>query len=134
MTLDAQGVPDLFSLPAAKRFNIPTDAGVRIALVDRQLRVFQESDEVLLWIAEWGVWPSSERPHIFERVRKSYGIDATLMEKPGHLVKTEEWDDLATLTTVAALFLWDCYVLEPSGKRAVRYSHDEIGHSVGTPN
>lgn len=38
----------------------------------------------LLWITEWGVWPSSENLHLYYRLRQSYGDYRLLNEAPGH--------------------------------------------------
>src|SRR5579871_2633032 len=48
----------------------------------------------LLWITEWGIWPSSENHHLYYRLRQSYGDNRLLQEAPGHLFlehETETW-------------------------------------------
>ncbi len=49
---------------------------------------------------------------------------------PGQLFAADEYEDIVSCVTLSALFLWDCYVLVPFGKKALFYSHDEIGVKV----
>jgi hypothetical protein len=108
-------------------FPIPQDAGARIALVAGHLLDFDDAREVLVWFTEWGVWPSSERPHIFERFLLSYGEPRPLSEVPAFLFGPNELEDALSFATLGVLFLWDIHILEPGGQRHVDYSHDEFG-------
>ena len=125
--LDDRNGPAPFSSKRVEHFAIPSDSGRRIALVKQQVDVFRKSSSVLVWIIQWGVWPSSERMHIFERFRLSYGIEAPLIDRPGHVLSRKEFEDTLSLVTLAALFFWDCYVLTPRNRAALFYSHDEVG-------
>jgi len=80
---------------------------------------------VLLWITEWGIWPSSENWHLFYRLRQSYGEHRLLHEAPGHLFLNFEYDDLATFLQVAILNGWGGYVLTEADYVNVFFSHDE---------
>lgn len=122
--LDERELPSIAKNP--KDFNIPSDAGKRIALIASQFEHFRDEDEILIWITDWGVWPSSERLHIFDRLRLSYGEKRLLIEIPAHLVSKNEYEDGLSILTLAVLFLWDCYVLTKDGK-FLFYSHDECG-------
>ncbi|MGV8083591.1 MAG: hypothetical protein AB2L09_08180 [Coriobacteriia bacterium] len=105
---------------------IPADAGERIALVNRQTASFDVESEVLVWFTDWGVWPSAERPHIFERFRASFGESRSLTEIPSFLFPGAELEAAISFVTLGVLFLWDVDVIGASGKRALHYSHDEI--------
>jgi len=48
----------------------------------------------LLWISEWGIWPSSENWHLYYKLRQSYGNQQLLWEAPGHLFLEHEAEDL----------------------------------------
>jgi hypothetical protein len=109
-------------------FKIPADAGQRVALVKNNFQIFKDEAEILIWFTEWGIWPSSERMHIFERVRLSYGENRPMMEAPGHVFNQEEAEDALSFATLGVLFLWDCYVLNPKGTKVLFYSHDETGY------
>lgn len=108
-------------------FKIPVDSGQRIALVRGHFEDFLE-EELLVWITEWGVWPSSERPHIFQRFRASYGEHRPLIEVPAQLFNSDEHEDALSTATLATLFLWDCYVIGKDSRKLLFYPHDEFGH------
>jgi hypothetical protein len=50
----------------------------------------------LLFITEWGSWPSSENWHLYYKLRKTYGDNRLLHEAPGHLFLEHEAEDLAS--------------------------------------
>jgi len=112
----------------AERFPIPVDTGQRIATVRANLASFENETETLVWFTEWGAWPSSERMHIFERFRLSYGEKRLLIDAPGHLYEHSEFEDLLSYVTLGVLFLWDVFVVTPGLTKIVFYSHDEIGY------
>jgi hypothetical protein len=79
----------------------------------------------LLWITEWGIWPSSENWHLYYKLRQSYGDSRLLQEAPGHLFLEHESEDLATFLQVAMLNGWGGYVLIHAGDVDAFFSHDE---------
>ena len=111
-----------------QRFAIPEDAGARVALA-RMLweSVAAEVPEVLVWVTEWGVWPSGEHPPLAAAVRRGLGETRPLHEAPGAVVSLNEADAGLSLFVVAILFLWDCWLLLPNGQVACYISHDEYG-------
>ncbi len=113
-----------------EEFNIPSDAGQRVAMVANQFETFRNGDDILVWFVEWSVWPSSERMHIFDRFRSSYGEKRHLIDSPGHLFTKEEFEDALSFITLGVLFLWDLYVLNPKGTKVLFYSHDETGYKT----
>jgi hypothetical protein len=74
-------------------------------LVASQLHPYIGHAETLVWFTEWGVWPSSERPHIFARFRASYGETRPLIEVPAHVFGRDEHEDLLSFVTLGVLFL-----------------------------
>ena len=112
---------------ATEGFKIPVDTGHRVALVKGHFQIFNNEDEILIWFTDWGVWPSSERMHIFDRFRLSYGESRLLIEAPGHVFDPDEFEDALSFLTLGVLFLWDCYVLNRAGTKVLFYSHDEFG-------
>jgi hypothetical protein len=116
------------SLPEPIQFQIPPDAGRRVALA-RLLweSTAQGSPEVLLWVTQYGVWPSGEHRPLADSARASWGATAPLAQQPGHLVHLGESDDGLSALVLAVLFLWDLWLLPAGGKRAVHVSHDEFG-------
>ena len=110
------------------RFQIPPDAGARVTLA----RVLWEASgsgvsEVLVWVTDWGIWPSGEHRPLAEAARRGLGADRPLAESPGHLVRLGEDDAGLSILALAMLFLWDCWVLPASRRPAIFVSHDEYG-------
>jgi hypothetical protein len=114
-------------VPSGEEFQIPNDAGARIALVARHLGPYSGDTETLVWFTNWGVWSSGERPHIFTRFLASYGETRPLSEAPAFLFETAEFEDAVSFVTLGVLFLWDVFVLSGDTGRRVQYSHDEWG-------
>jgi len=116
-----------FTDSQGRDFKIPSDTGQRIALLSGLFRNMPADQEILLWFTEWGVWPSSERAHMFERFRNSYGEHRHLSDAPAFVFSTAEREDLISFAGFGILFLWDCHVLTSSGDTWLFLSHDEIG-------
>jgi len=57
----------------------------------------------LLWVTEWGIWPSSENWHLYYKLRQSYGDTRLLEEAPGHLFLNYETADLASILQVCMM-------------------------------
>lgn len=79
----------------------------------------------LLWITEFGIWPSSENLHLYSRLRGSYGDHRPYWEAPGHEFLDFEVVDLATFIHVVILFGWAGYVLAGPMQPRMFISHDE---------
>lgn len=79
----------------------------------------------LLWVTEWGVWPSSENWHLYYRLRQSYGDRRLLDEAPGHLFLPYEAADLISFLQVGLIAGWDMYLLPSDGYGRAFASHDE---------
>lgn len=124
VALDELGHPERPS--RVREFEIPIDSGKRIYLVSAEVKSQVRAAEALVWFTEWGIWPSSERPHIFERFRASYGENRPLVEAPAHLFSSNELDDMLSFVTLGVLFLWDVYVISAGGD-ILHFSHDECG-------
>ena len=79
----------------------------------------------LLWITEWGIWPSSENWHLYYKLRQSYGDHRLLQESPGHLFLGHETEDLSSFLQIAMLDGWGGYVLTQANYVNAFFSHDE---------
>jgi len=84
-----------------------------------------EREPTLLWITEWGIWPSSENLHLYYRLRRSYGNSDLLEEAPGHLFLGFETEDLASFLQLSMLNGWGGYVLTHANYVNAFFSHDE---------
>ena len=79
----------------------------------------------LLWITEWGIWPSSENWHLYYKLRHAYGDQQLLQESPGHLFLEHEVEDLASFMQIAMLSGWSGYILTEADYVNAFFSHDE---------
>jgi hypothetical protein len=79
----------------------------------------------LLWVTEWGIWPSSENWHLYYKLRQTYGDQRLLHELPGHLFLEHEEEDLASFLQIAMLNGWGGYVLTHANNVNAFFSHDE---------
>jgi hypothetical protein len=79
----------------------------------------------LLFITEWGVWPSSENWHMYYKLRETYGDNRLLHEAPGHLFLEHEAEDLASFLQLSMLNGWGGYVLTEANYVNAFFSHDE---------
>ena len=79
----------------------------------------------LLWVTEWGIWPSSENWHLYYRLRQTYHDQRLLHEAPGHLFLEHKAEDLASFLQVAMLNGWGGYLLTQADYVNAFFSHDE---------
>jgi hypothetical protein len=129
VALSDHGLPERSD--ADLKFEIPCDAQKRVYLVGRAMEAFADEPSYLVWFDDWSVWPSGQRMHVFDRFRLSYGETRRLIDSPGHVFDRKEIEDATSFVTIAALFLWDCYVVSPGRSRMVYLSHDEYGLTKG---
>ena len=76
----------------------------------------------LVWVTEYGIWPSSENLHLYYRLRSSYGDLRELRDAPGHHYYWHEIPDLTTLIDLMIQFGWGGHILASSG--SLYLSHD----------
>jgi hypothetical protein len=79
----------------------------------------------LLFITEWGIWPSSENWHLYYRLRQGYGDSQLLQDAPGHLFLGHEAEDLTSFLQLSMLNGWGGYVLTQADYVNAFFSHDE---------
>ena len=91
------------------------------------LEAFRTSGKTLVWFDDWGVWPSGQRMHMFERFLASYGEQRPLIDSPAFLLAKQEFEDMVSFVTFGILFLWDVRVVGTKAGKILFYSHDEIG-------
>jgi hypothetical protein len=108
-------------------FTPPVDSGRKVWLARFLYPLLQPQGELLIWLGDWAVWPSSQHMPLFTRFREAFGEKRRLIEAPGHLLTLEEADDAISIISVSLLFMWNCHVLSDSGRDAVFISHDEFG-------
>jgi len=81
---------------------------------------------VLLWITEWGIWPSSENWHLYYTLREINQDKRLLNEAPGHLFLPHEMEEFATVLQLSILNGWGGYILTDANYVNAFFSHDEF--------
>ena len=107
-------------------FSTPPDAGRRVALARILWNSLSDRSERLLWVTEWGVWPSSEHMPLYASLRQGFGDTRRLIDAPGHLFQLGEDDNGFSFFVIGTLFFWDVYLLGAGGDFAAFLSHDEF--------
>jgi hypothetical protein len=79
----------------------------------------------LLFVTEWGIWPSSENWHLYYKLRRTYGDNRLLHDAPGHLFLEHEAEDLASFLQLSILNGWGGYILTEANYVNAFFSHDE---------
>ena len=96
-------------------FSIPEDAGRRVALAKSLISLLDDSEELLVQIGDWAVWPSGQHMPLFDRFREHWR-GRPLIEAPGHVIPaangTTPFDSV-----LSVLYLWNCHVLRPTAIR-----------------
>ncbi len=80
----------------------------------------------LLWLKEWGVWPSQESRVLIDRFRLSYNEKRSLNEAPGHLFYLDEKEEALGILRLVILFGWGAYFIKEDGNYLSFVSHDEL--------
>lgn len=91
------------------------------------LNAIRPWESCLLWIREWGIWPSSEDWPAFYEARGARGERYSLHEKPGHLFGSTDQADLPVFLDLVLRQGWGGHLLPLRGGRIDRriwVSHD----------
>jgi len=125
---EGRGSPAPAARKSYRRIDLayPADSGRKVELARAVVRWMVASGDLLIWIADWAVWPSSQHMPLFTRFREAFGEDRPLIEAPGHLINKEQADDATSILAVALLFVWDCHVFTATRGPVFFCSHDEV--------
>ncbi len=125
---------DLLGLKSAEYPDFTPSHSIRVSLEGDRHRSFYlakqfasllgKYESCLLWVIEFGIWPSSENRHLYQRLRASYGDARGLKDAPGHWFSGEEAEDLATFVDLALQFGWGIHLLSIPPSVHVFVSHD----------
>jgi len=95
-------------------------------LVAKSLMWAVQGSELFGWVVgDWGVWQSVEVPGLYERLRRSEGIAARLIDKPCEVFASGETDLALCMLAVAVCQAWDVLIVTDEGKRIIHCSHDD---------
>jgi hypothetical protein len=85
----------------------------------------QPRETCLLWVTDWGIFPSNENQHLYYRLRQSYGDSRLMRAAPGHLCLDYERAEVVTLIQLCILFGWDVHLIPTVGYARAFVCHDE---------
>ena len=105
---------------------LPIDSGVKNYLAKEIASIFNKN-EVLLYINEFGIWPSSENMYLFDGYRKSIEIESKIYEKPSHIIGENENIEFYCILGMI-LYFYMGYMIIPikNQDEIIRISHDEF--------
>ena len=118
--------PDLIPDLPVERFGYPPQPNRSFFVAHWIATALTHREPALVWITEWGIWPSSENWHLYYRLRQSYSDHRLLHEAPGHLFLEHEAEELASFLQLAILNGWGGYVLTHADYVNAFFSHDEV--------
>jgi hypothetical protein len=128
---DDGALPDDPKLVHAKRATYARGhrSGREWAVAAACVRALGRWDECLLWVRNWGIWPSSEDWPAYYALRGARGEQRSLEKAPGHLFAPAEEELVATFLTQVMQNGWDAELLPVASKapatKRVHVSHDE---------
>jgi len=112
-------------------FAIPCDSGKKAVLSRAIVSWLREApsdgkqSEGLLWIDEYGIWPSGEIWCLFDGFRRSLGEHRPLYERPGHFFTDQDLPQVEALLAMVLYFSWGAVLVSQQRHLVVRISHDE---------
>lgn len=130
--LDSDDRLDLGNEQGPIRVWIPDATGRKTNLARLLARVFESKGEGLLWINEFGIWPSSEYRLIFYALRQLVGESRPLDVAPGHIFGTADMETLGAIAAVALYFSWGALLVRGDTELIARISHDDFVDFFGT--
>jgi hypothetical protein len=108
----------------AIRIEIEACQRAPIALARMFVGWLGEFGDCLLWVREFGIWPSREDMNLYYRLRTSQGDHRQLSDAPGHLFLSHERSDLASYVGLAIQFGWGAHLLAGPTWTYMFLSHD----------
>jgi len=104
---------------------IPADSGVKNYLAKEISSVYNKND-ILLYINEFGIFPSSENMYLFDGYRKSIGVNSNIYEKPTHIINQNENIDFYCILGMILYFFMGCIIIPINNQdEIIEISHDE---------
>jgi len=130
--LGTEGQVDLKGFLGPVCVKLPDETGRKTNLARVLVDSFGRTKDGLLWINEYGIWPSSENRLIFYALRRLIGEERPLEDAPGHVFRAEDADLLSALLAVAFYFSWGALLVRGDLGLIARISHDDHVDFYGT--
>lgn len=108
------------------QYKSPVDSGAKTALSKLISSFFNIDGESLLWINEFGIWPSAEDRNLFDGYRRSLVESSPLYEKPGHIFSSDDIDAIGSLLAMILYFCWGAVLVSSDQNLIIKISHDEF--------
>lgn len=122
--VDSQRDPPWQGKSPAVRINLEKSEIAPIAMAHRAISWMGDFSDCLLWIHEYGIWPSREDLNLYYRLRRSFGNFSHLRNEPGHLFLGHEKSDLATYLSLVIQYGWGAHVVPAPCCGYFYVSHD----------
>ncbi len=132
---DLLRVPDIGSFFAGMEWQypdpvpsyfLPKDSGIKVGIARIVANTFLDRGPAVLWINEWGIWPSSQHMDLFLRYRLSLGEGRSLPEAPVHIFEASgDTDALISILCLCLFFAWGFEITGLDRSFALTISHDE---------
>jgi hypothetical protein len=111
---------------------VPDETGRKTNLARLLADSFASTKDGLLWINEYGIWPSSENRLVFYALRRLIGEARPLEEAPGHVFAAEDKELLSALVGVVFYFSWGALLVRGDSRLVGRISHDDYVDFYGS--
>lgn len=112
------------AMPSAVRVSIDSERHRAFFIAKAAVQLLGEFESALMWVTDFGIWPSSENRHLYGRLRHALGDSGTLNTTPGHLFLRHEFDDFITFVHLALEFGWGMNIVTKPAYRWIHASHD----------
>ena len=113
--------------PDAMRISFDDESRASIAVARDILSISGDFRSALLWIREYGIWPSSEDLNLYYRLKLSYLNSNELSEEPGHHFLSHEKSDAETFLALAIQFGWGgVFITNGTAGLSLAFSHDGL--------
>jgi hypothetical protein len=105
-------------------FAMPSDAG-RLNALSTQFPELSGINAGILWITNFGVFPSCQNLPLFYGYRNSLNELRSLADAPGHVFERHERDEFCSILNMCVIFFWDFLIADTDATCLVSVSHDE---------
>ncbi|MCB0076907.1 MAG: hypothetical protein KDD73_05740 [Anaerolineales bacterium] len=120
------------TLQRLNMYPIPHDAGRKMALAKGLIGYWLDwSGGGLLFIKEYGIWPTSEYMPLFDGYRRALGENRSIDEAPGYLIAEEMLEPAIAFLAMALYFMWDVILVSVADRLTIELTHDEELFAAG---
>ena len=110
---------------ATLAYGVPADSSAKTCVARAIVADMTISQPGLLWVTEWGVFPSGENLELFRGYRSSLGEERALHDAPGHVFAGPDRAGVEALLALSLYFYWDVALFEGDAGMVAKASHDE---------